>query len=264
MTIRNVDLSAEMEFALSLADLADATTLQPFHDRGFTVDWKANRTEVTELDRRTEEVLTDAIAHFRPDDAVFGEEFGERGAVGGPRWTWVLDPIDGTSNYARGVPVWATLIALLDPNDVPLLGVVSAPAIDARWHGAIGVGAFNRRGPLRVSTVARLDEAQVSTTPNAGWEAIGGYQRVVDLGRNAYRARGFGDFWQHMLVAEGAIDAAVDAIGLEPYDTAALWPIVTEAGGRITDRLGGSSFRNGSAVSTNGLLHDTVLGAIAC
>ncbi len=264
MTLRDVDLSSELEFALSLADLADATTLQPFHDRGFTVDWKANRTEVTELDRRTEEVLADAIAHFRPDDAVYGEEFGERGAVGGPRWTWVLDPIDGTSNYARGVPVWATLIALLDPNDVPVLGVVSAPAIDARWHGAIGVGAFNRRGPLRVSTVARLDEAQVSTTPNAGWEAIGGYQRVVDLGRSAFRARGFGDFWQHMLVAEGAIDAAVDAIGLEPYDTAALWPIVAEAGGRITDRLGGNSFRNGSAVSTNGLLHDTVLGAIAC
>ena len=213
MKLRDVDLSSELEFALSLADLADATTLQPFHDRGFTVDWKANRTEVTELDRRTEEVLADAIAHFRPDDAVYGEEFGERGAVGGPRWTWVLDPIDGTSNYARGVPVWATLIALLDPNDVPVLGVVSAPAIDARWHGAIGVGAFNRRGPLRVSAVARLDEAQVSTTPNAGWEAIGGYQRVVDLGRSAYRARGFGDFWQHMLVAEGAIDAAVDAIG---------------------------------------------------
>ena len=264
MTLRDVDLSGELEFALSLADLADTTTLQPFHDRSFSVDWKANRTEVTELDRRTEEVLSETISRWRPDDAVYGEEFGERGAVGGPRWTWVLDPIDGTSNYARGVPVWATLIALLDPNDTPVLGVVSAPAIGARWHGAIGVGAFNRRGPLRVSTVDRLDEAQVSTTPNEGWEAIGGYQRVVDLGRDAYRARGFGDFWQHMLVAEGAIDAAVDAIGLEPYDTAALWPIVIEAGGRITDRLGGNSFRNGSAVSTNGLLHDTVLGAIAC
>jgi histidinol-phosphatase len=264
MKTRDVDLSAELDFALSLADLADATTLQPFHDRGFTVDWKANRTEVTELDRRTEEVLAETIARFRPDDAVYGEEFGERGAVGGPRWTWVLDPIDGTSNYARGVPVWATLIGLLDPNDVPVLGVVSAPAIGARWHGATGVGAFNRRGPIRVSTVSRIDEAQVSTTPNAAWDAVGGYQRVVDLGRNAYRMRGFGDFWQHMLVAEGAIDVAVDAIGLEPYDTAALWPIVGEAGGRITDRLGGNSFRNGSAVSTNGILHAAVLDAIAC
>ena len=153
MSARDVDLSAELDFALSLADLADATTLQPFHDRGFTVDWKANRTEVTELDRRTEEVLAETIARFRPDDAVYGEEFGERGATGGPRWTWVLDPIDGTSNYARGVPVWATLIGLLDPNDVPVLGVVSAPAIGARWHGALGVGAFNRRGPVRVSAV---------------------------------------------------------------------------------------------------------------
>jgi histidinol-phosphatase len=112
--------------------------------------------------------------------------------------------------------------------------------------------------------VSRIDEAQVSTTPNAAWDAVGGYQRVVDLGRNAYRVRGFGDFWQHMLVAEGAIDVAVDAIGLEPYDTAALWPIVGEAGGRITDRLGGNSFRNGSAVSTNGILHTAVLDAIAC
>ena len=263
MTRRNVDLASELEFALSLAELADATTLQPFHDRSFSVDWKANRTEVTELDRRTEEVLADTIARFRPDDAVYGEEFGARGD-GTANWTWVLDPIDGTSNYARGVPVWATLIALLDPNDVPVLGVVSAPAISSRWHGALGVGAFNRRGPLRVSAVSSLDEAQVSATPNSAWHDAGGYDRVVELCRRAYRSRGFGDFWQHMLVAEGAIDVAVDAIGLEPYDTAALWPIVSEAGGRITDRLGGNSFRNSSAVSTNGLLHDTVLDIIAC
>jgi histidinol-phosphatase len=263
MKRRDVDLRSELEFALSLADLADTTTLQPFHDRGFTIDWKANRTEVTELDRRTEEVLADTISRWRPDDAIYGEEFGRRGDADG-NWTWVLDPIDGTSNYARGVPVWATLIALLDPNDVPVLGVVSAPALGSRWHGAVGVGAFNRRGPIRVSTVAALDEAQVSASPNEAWADAGGYDRVIELCRRAYRSRGFGDFWQHMLVAEGAIDIAVDAIGLEPYDTAALWPIISEAGGRITDRSGGNSFRNSSAVSTNGLLHDTVLGIIAC
>lgn len=263
MTRRDVDLSRELEFAHSLADLADATTLQPFHDRTFSVDWKANRTEVTELDRRTEEVLADTISRWRPDDAIYGEEFGTRGDITS-NWTWVLDPIDGTSNYARGVPVWATLVALLDPNDVPVLGVVSAPALGARWHGALGVGAFNRRGQIRVSGVASLDEAQVSATPNSGWHEVGGYDRVVELCRRAYRSRGFGDFWQHMLVAEGAIDVAVDAIGLEPYDTAALWPIVTEAGGRISDRLGENSFRNSSAVSTNGLLHGVVIDAIAC
>ena len=263
MTRRDVDLARELEFALSLAELADATTLQPFHDRSFNVDWKANRTEVTELDRRTEEVLADTITRWRPDDAVYGEEFGGRGD-GESNWTWVLDPIDGTSNYARGVPVWATLIALLDPTDVPVLGVVSAPALGARWHGAVGLGAFNRRGKIRVSAVSALAEAQVSATPNSAWRDAGGYDRVVELCQRAYRSRGFGDFWQHMLVAEGAIDVAVDAIGLEPYDTAALWPILGEAGGRITDRLGENSFRNSSAVSTNGLLHDEVLGVIAC
>ena len=257
------DLVAEIDFALSLAGLADATTLQPFLSRDFSVDWKANRTEVTELDRRTEEVLTDAIAHYRPRDAVFGEEFGGRGSDSSG-WTWVIDPIDGTSNYARGVPVWATLIALLDPNDVPVLGVVSAPAIGARWHGASGVGAFNTRGAIHVSTVAAIGDAQISATPNSGWIDAGGYDKVIALQTSAYRSRGFGDFWQHMLVAEGAIDIAVDAIGLEPYDTAALWPIVAEAGGRITDRLGGSSFRNSSAVSTNGLLHAEVIARLAC
>mgnify|MGYP003337004860 FL=1 len=255
------DPAGELEFAISLADLADATTLQPFHDRDFNVDWKANRTEVTELDRRTEEVLASTIARYRPEDTVYGEEFGLR--EGGSKWTWVLDPIDGTSNYTRGVPVWATLIALLDPNDEPVLGVVSAPALGARWHAAVGNGAANKRGRIHVSTVARIDEAQVSLTPNAGWDAIGGYDRLIELQRAAYRARGFGDFWQHMLVAEGAIDAAVDAIGLEPYDTAALWPIVREAGGTITDRTGSSSFRNGSAVSSNGLLHAAVVGYTA-
>ena len=257
------DLGAEIDFALSLAGLADTTTLQPFLVRDFSVDWKANRTEVTELDRRTEEVLTDAITHFRPHDAVFGEEFGGRGS-NSSGWTWVIDPIDGTSNYARGVPVWATLIALLDPNDVPVLGVVSAPALGARWHAATGIGAFNTRGPIHVSNIATIDEAQVSATPNSGWTDVGGYDKVIALQASAYRSRGFGDFWQHMLVAEGAIDVAVDAIGLEPYDTAALWPIVTEAGGLITDRLGGNSFRNASAVSTNGLLHAEVIARIAC
>lgn len=257
------DLATEIDFALGLAGLADTVTLQPFHARDFTVDWKTNRTEVTELDRRTEEVLADAIAHYRPHDAVYGEEFGGRGSDSSG-WTWVIDPIDGTSNYTRGVPAWATLIALLNPNDVPVLGVVSAPALGARWHGATGLGAFNTRGAIRVSSITSLDEAQVSVTPNAGWDEVGGYDKVIQLQRSAYRARGFGDFWQHMLVAEGAIDAAVDAIGLEAYDTAALWPIVTEAGGRITDRLGETSFLSGSAVSSNGLLHSAVLGAIAC
>ena len=257
------DLAAEIDFALGLAGMADAVTLQPFHARDFTVDWKTNRTEVTELDRRTEEVLAEAITHYRPHDAVYGEEFGQRGS-NSSGWTWVIDPIDGTSNYTRGVPAWATLIALLDPNDVPVLGVVSAPALGARWHGAVGLGAFNSRGAIHVSGIATLDEAQVSVTPNSGWVDAGGYDKVIELQRAAYRARGFGDFWQHMLVAEGAIDAAVDAIGLEPYDTAALWPIVTEAGGRITDRLGGNSFRNGSAVSSNGLLHSAVLSIVAC
>ena len=252
-------LQAELDLALELADAADAVSLPYFADRSFHLDWKANRTEVTEADRNTETTISAMIQTARPDHGLFGEEHGLAGEVSSP-WRWVIDPIDGTSNFVRGIPVWASLIALVHDGE-PVVGVVSAPALQRRWWAARGLGAFSVGGrPCRVSTVDSLDEAQVSLTFSPGWDAVGRGDALVALQRGAYRARGFGDFWQHMLVAEGAIDLAVDAVGLEPYDLAAPMVIVEEAGGTFTDRNGVRSWQHDTAISSNGLLHAAAAG----
>ena len=248
------DLSADLSFAMELAEIADGITLPYYEQRSFNLDWKANRTEVTEADREAESVIAAHVASRRPDDGLFGEEHGLVGDTESP-WRWIIDPIDGTSNFVRGIPVWATLVALTHVDAGPVVGVVSAPAIGRRWSAARGLGAFAGTRPCNVSTVAKLDEAQVSITFSHEWDDAGRTDALVALAQAAYRARGFGDFWQHMLVAEGAIDLAVDAIGLAPYDLAAVMVIVEEAGGTFTDRHGERTYLNDSAVSSNGLLH---------
>ncbi|HEY0519480.1 MAG TPA: inositol monophosphatase family protein [Ilumatobacteraceae bacterium] len=248
------DLAADLAFGLALADTADAITLAYYEERSFSVDWKANRTEVTQADRETESAISAEINARRPDDGMFGEEHGIVGNADSP-WRWVIDPIDGTSNFVRGVPVWATLIALTHSEHGPVVGVVSAPALGRRWWAATGLGAFADGRPCRVSSVAHLEDAQVCITFSAGWDEAGLTPELVTLLQRAYRARGFGDFWQHMLVAEGAIDLAVDAIGLEPYDLAAVMVVVEEAGGTFTDRHGERTYLHDSAISSNGLLH---------
>lgn len=256
-----IDLGAELEVALRLAERADAATLPPFTAKTFTTDRKHDHTEVTEVDRETESLLVALLNRERPDHAVFGEEHGEHGRPDA-EWTWVLDPIDGTSNFTRGVPVWATLIALVHIEQGPVVGVVSAPALARRWWAARGLGAFANGRRIAVSEVADVADAQLSITFNDGWDRAGLTDALVDLQRRAYRTRGFGDFWQHMLVAEGAIDGAVDAIGLGAYDNAAVQIVVEEAGGRHTDRFGVRDFRQNSAISTNGLLHTSVIEAL--
>jgi len=248
------DLRADLSFALELADIADCITLPYYQQRSFNLDWKANHTEVTEADRETETAIAGEVRLRRAADGLFGEEHGLVGDADSP-WRWVIDPIDGTSNFVRGIPVWATLIALTHVDAGPVLGVVSAPALGSRWSAAQGLGAFAGERACRVSTIADLDQAQVSVTFSDGWDAAGRTGELVALAQAAYRARGFGDFWQHMLVAEGALDLAVDAIGLEPYDLAAVMVIVEEAGGTFTDRHGERTYLNDSAVSSNGLLH---------
>lgn len=248
------DLAADLAFGLDLANIADAITLPYYEQRSFSLDWKANRTEVTEADRETEWAIAAEVGSQRPDDGLFGEEHGLVGNANSS-WRWVIDPIDGTSNFVRGIPVWATLIALTHVDHGPVVGVVSAPALARRWWAASGLGAFAGGRSCRVSTVARLDEAQVSVTFSSGWDDAGLTQELIALQQAAYRARGFGDFWQHMLVAEGAIDLAIDAIGLAPYDLAAVMVVVEEAGGTFTDRHGERTYLNDSAVSSNGLLH---------
>lgn len=265
------DLALELAFALRLASAADAITLPHYEHRSFNLDWKANRTEVTEADRETELVISTLVAEERPHHGLFGEEHGLVGDTSSP-WRWIIDPIDGTSNFVRGIPVWATLIALTHADLGPVVGVVSAPAMGRRWWAAKGMGATMTSSivpegvdasidrPCRVSDTATIEAAQVCITYSKGWDAVGRTAELVALQQRAYRARGFGDFWQHMLVAEGAIDLAIDAVGVAPYDLAAVMVVVEEAGGTFTDRHGVRTYESDTAVSSNGLLHGEIAG----
>ena len=253
-------LAELLQVALRASDDADAISLSGFTSRSFGVSRKADNSEVTDIDRATEQAIVASLTSARPDYGIFGEEYGVSGPADA-EYQWVIDPIDGTTNFVRGVPVWATLIALVH-NGIPVLGVVSAPAMGFRWWATQGGGAFFNGTRIHASATATISEAHVSTTPNAGWQAVGGIPKLVQLQTDALRARGFGDFWQHMLVAQGAIDVAVDVIGLQPYDNAAIYPIVQEAGGTITDRFGNANWRADSSVSSNGVLHAEVLARL--
>ncbi|MBI4884261.1 MAG: histidinol-phosphatase [Actinobacteria bacterium] len=249
------DAAGELKFAQRLADAADAITLPHYDNRSFHLDWKSNRTEVTEADRDAESAIAELVLAERPSHGLLGEEHGVVGNDDSP-WRWIVDPIDGTSNFVRGIPLWATLVALTHAEHGVLVGVVSAPAMARRWWAARGLGAFADGRRCHVSKVARLDEAQISVTFSKGWEQLGLTEHLVRLQQQAYRSRGFGDFWQHMLVAEGAVDLAIDAVGLQPYDLAAIMVIVEEAGGTFTDRHGVRTFERDTAISSNGLLHE--------
>jgi histidinol-phosphatase len=235
-------VSADLDFALSLADDADALSLPRFRAVDLHVETKPDLTPVTDADTAVERALRERIARDRPGDGVLGEEEGDDG--GDIRW--ILDPIDGTKNFSRGIPVWATLIALEREGEI-VCGVASAPALGHRWWAARGEGAYRDGERLHVSKVPRLDEATVSCAYALD---LAVFEPLV------WHARGFGDFWQHMLVAEGAVDIAVDA-ALARWDVAALEPIVTEAGGRL------DALPNGQSVSTNGRLHDAAFSRLA-
>jgi len=249
-------MDPDVELALALADEADAITHPPFEDRRFTVDHKLDRSEVTEIDRAAETAIVARLRTERSEHGIIGEEYGASGAHS--PWQWLIDPIDGTSGYVRGIPVWATLIALTHEENV-VVAVVSAPALGRRWWASRGGGALVNGRPCQVSAVTDLAEAQVSVTLSDGWEELGLTGALVGLAMGARRARGFGDFWQHALVAEGALDVAIDAVGVAPYDVATVRLLVEEAGGTFTDRHGTPTHETGTAISTNGLLHDEVL-----
>ena len=255
------NLHDELTLAIRAADAADAIALPYYEKRSFTLSRKADSSEVTEADRNTESTITDLLTNERPQHSIYGEEHGTIGDTDST-WTWVIDPIDGTSNFVRGVPVWATLIALVHRERGPVLGVVSAPAMARRWWGGLDLGAFANGRPIRVSDVDNVNRAQVSVTFNNGWDEAGRTEDLVRLQQSAYRARGYGDFWQHMLVAEGAVDIAVDAIGLAPYDNAAVQAVVEAAGGTHTNRFGHRDYTSNSAISSNGRLHSAVVGIL--
>ena len=257
MTNSTVNLVKELALALHVADAAATVSLAGFNARTFTVERKADKSEVTEIDRATELTITNILREQRPEHSVYGEEHGIVGPTDSP-FQWVIDPIDGTSNFVRGVPVWASLIALVH-NGVPVLGVVSAPALHMRWWAHTDGGAFYNSQPIHVSKIDSLSLASLSVTLNKGWDALGATPSLIKLQKEVSQVRGYGDFWQHMLVAQGAVDIAIDAIGLAPYDIAALVPIIQEAGGKFSDRLGVPDWRANSLVTSNGLLHEAAL-----
>ncbi|MBO0776201.1 MAG: histidinol-phosphatase [Actinobacteria bacterium] len=249
----------DLRFAHVLADSADDITARRFRALDLRVETKPDLTPVTDADRETEEVLRGVLRRARPRDAVHGEEFGKAGR--GPR-CWVIDPIDGTKNFVRGVPVWATLIGLMD-GDEPVVGVVSAPLLARRWWAARGGGAWTGRSLTKaarcqVSEVTKVEDASFSFSGFSGWEEQGRLAGFLGLARTVWRTRAYGDFWSHVLVAEGAVDIAAEP-SVSLWDLAALQVIVEEAGGVFTDLSGRATPDGGSAVSTNGALHDEVL-----
>jgi histidinol-phosphatase len=241
-------MSSDLELAVRLADAADAISLPRFRT-GLAIETKPDLTPVTEADRAVEAELRRVLGEERPDDAILGEEEGTAGS--GAR-RWILDPIDGTRNYSRGIPVWGTLIAL-EVDGVVRLGVVSAPALGRRWWAERGAGAFADGERIHVSAISTIEESVLSfAIENA----------VPAIAHRAWHARGFGDFWAYMLIAEGAVDGAVDGPGVKEWDLATTQVIVEEAGGRFSDFAGDRRIDGGNAVASNGLIHDELLAAI--
>ena len=253
----------DVALALALADQADALTMPRFGALDLHVDTKPDLTPVTDADRSVEAALRQTLAAQRPDDSVLGEEFGGTTDFTGRQW--VIDPIDGTKNFVRGVPVWATLIALL-VDGIPVAGAVSAPALHRRWWAADRRGAYAavNGGPARrlsVSGVAQLPSASLSFSSLSGWAALGLRERFVALTDTVWRVRAYGDFLSYCLVAEGAVDIAAEP-EVSLWDLAPLDILVREAGGRFTSLDGAAGPHGGSAVATNGLLHQGVLTSL--
>ena len=252
----------DLRLAHVLADAVERVTTARFRAEDLRVEAKPDLTLVSDADRDAEELIRSQLKRTRPRDAVIGEEFAPTGSS--PR-QWVVDPIDGTHNYVRGVPVWATLIALVD-DGVPVIGLVAAPALGRRWWAALGSGAWAGKSltsakRIHVSSVSRVEDASISCSSWTSWSAVGRESQALDLARDCWRERAFGDFWSYMLLAEGSVDIAAEPeLGL--HDMAALVPIVTEAGGRFTSLAGVDGPFGGNAVATNGILHDEVLRRI--
>jgi len=244
-------VDADLRYALELADAADALTLPRFRATDLQVETKSDLSPVTDADRAVERMVRERVARDRPGEGVLGEEEGDDGGA----VRWIVDPIDGTKNFSRGIPVWATLVALEREGRI-VCGVASAPALGHRWWAARGEGAWRDGERLEVSRIASLEEATVSCSRSGL-----GDPKLLDLVRRAWHGQQYGDFWAHMLVAEGAVEVSVEH-ELSPWDNAALQVIVEEAGGRFSDLRGEARIDGGSGVSTNGLLHDEVIALL--
>jgi histidinol-phosphatase len=252
-------VDSDLDTALRLADTADAIATARFGSADLVVDTKPDMTPVSDADRAVEQALRDELERVCPHDAVLGEEYG--GELR-PGRVWIIDPIDATRNFVRRVPVWATLIALV-VDGIPVVGVATAPALYRRWWAATGLGSWTRAGdgPPTRNSVSRVDayaDASFSYSDPQGWDP----QVLAGLTTGGWRSRAYGDFWSHVMVAEGIVDAAAEP-ELSIWDVAALVPIVTEAGGRMSGFDGSAVLTAGSAVTSNGMLHEELLGRIA-
>jgi histidinol-phosphatase len=257
---------ADLALALTMADAADVISMTRYQSQDLVITTKPDNTPVTDADKATEKALREILGKERPNDGLVGEEFGTSGTDA--KRYWVIDPIDGTKNFMRGVPSWSTLIALIERNDDGtekiIVGVVSAPALFRRWYGAAGLGAYvslNKSAPkkLHVSGISKVADASVTYSDLNNW---GEYlPKVQALLTSAHRTRGFGDFWSHMLVAEGAAEIALE-IGVALWDMAAISIIVTEAGGRFSSIDGVDGPGHGSGLSTNNIIHSQALDAL--
>ena len=252
-------LADDLSLALQLAGDADLISLERFASLDLVVTTKPDRTPVTDADQAVERSIRAGIEAARPSDSILGEEYGTQGS--GSR-QWIIDPIDGTANFLRGVPIWATLIALA-VDGVPVVGVVSAPALGKRWWAAAGHGAFGQahgHDPVRlqVSGVSDLADVSISYNNIKGWDAAGRLDELLAIQRAVWKATAVGDAWAYMLVAEGHLDAAGEW-DMKPYDIAALMPIVQEAGGRFTSLEGDEGPWKGSALASNGKMHESLL-----
>lgn len=255
----STDYTDDLRLAHVLADDADSITQARFRALDLHVMSKPDLTPVTDADAAVEESIRRTLSRVRSRDAITGEE---QGSSGHSQRRWIIDPIDGTKNFVRGVPVWATLIALSVDDEV-VLGVVSAPQLQRRWWASTGHGAWTGRSLLkatecRVSDVRRLEDASLSYSSLSGWDERGRLDDFVSLTRRCWRTRAYGDFWSYMLVAEGAVDLAAEP-ELEVYDMAALDIIVREAGGSFTSLNGSPGPWGGNALASNGHLHDAAL-----
>lgn len=249
----------DLTLALELADLADELTLSRFRAEDLVVDTKPDLTPVSEADRAVEQALRERLRADRPGDAVLGEEYGGGEDPAAAR-RWIVDPIDGTKSYVRGIPAWGTLLALEQDGEI-VVGVASAPALGRRWWAARGEGAHARDGlggeprRLRVSAVRELDDAHLCFGGLEEWRQTGRLDALLELGARCWRTRGYGDLWSYMLVAEGVLEIAADP-EVSLWDLAAPMIIVREAGGRFTDLQGAETAAGGSGLATNGLLHE--------
>jgi len=250
---------SDLKLALALADLADSIALPRFRALDLKISTKPDLSPVTDADQAVEQALRERLLLERPEDAILGEEFGETGSA---TRRWIIDPIDGTANFIRGVPIWATLIAL-SVDGKPKVSVVSAPAMGLRWYGseesgAVAIGLDGSERKLSVSGIKKLEDASISYNNLQLWQRSGKLEKLLELSSLVYRTRAYGDFWSYMLLAEGALDVVAEH-DLKIYDIAALVPIVEQAGGRFGDLAGELSEESSSVLATNGLLQDQLV-----